>query len=202
LLANPKTPRKLKDIIPMEPQTLPMPQKNNACEPNHALGRVRIPTMKVLSPNTASVILAAAVWSNSCFAQFPGLPSLPVPGWGSGAANAAAAAAVAGLVVYIIERHEASERQKQIAEERARRAYANMSSKRKAQLKAKKVRYIAVDTEKNAKTSPQAKKSVMVWDTDKQQIANGNVYDVQKSPPVGQTAKFDRYSAEYVGSGS
>ena len=158
--------------------------------------------MKVLSPNTASVILAAAVWSNSCFAQFPGMPSLPGPGWGSGAANAAAAAAVAGLVVYIIERHEASERQKQIAEERARRAYANMSTKRKAQLKAKKVRYIAVDTEKNAKTSPQAKKSVMVWDTDKQQIANDNVYDVQKSPPVGETAKFDRYSAEYVGSGS
>jgi len=109
---------------------------------------------------------------------------------------------VAGLVGYIIEKREASERQKQIAEERARRAYANMSAKRKAQLKAKKVRYIAVDTEKDAKTSPKAKKSVMVWDTDKRQIANDNVYDVQKSPHVGETAKFDRYSAEYVGSGS
>jgi hypothetical protein len=158
--------------------------------------------MKAQSPTTVSVILAAAVWSNSCFAQIPGLPSIPVPGWGSGAAHAAAAAGVARLVVYIIERHEASERQKQIAEERARRAYANMSTKRKAQLKAKKVRYIAVDTEKNAKTSRQAKKSVMVWDTDKQEIASDNVYDIQKSPPVGQTAKFDKYSAEYVGSGS
>jgi isoaspartyl peptidase/L-asparaginase-like protein (Ntn-hydrolase superfamily) len=158
--------------------------------------------MKARSVSPVPLLLAAAVWANSCFAQFPGLPSLPLPGWGSGAANAAAAAAVAGLVVYIIERHEASERQKQIAEERARRAYANMSAKRKAQLKAKKVRYIAVDTEKDAKTSRQAKKSVMVWDTDKQQIASDNVYDVQKSPPVGQTAKFDRYSAEYVGSGS
>jgi hypothetical protein len=66
-----------------------------------------------------------------------------------------------------------------------------MSAKRKAQLKAKKVRYIAVDTEKDAKTSRQAKKSVMVWDTDKQEIANDNVYDIQKSPPLGQTAKFD-----------
>ena len=64
------------------------------------------------------------------------------------------------------------------------------------------MRYIAVDTEKDAKTSQQAKKSVMVWDTHTQQIANDNVYDVQKSPAVGQTAKFDRYSAEYVGSGS
>ncbi len=158
--------------------------------------------MKARSLSAVSLLVAAGVWSNSCFAQFPGLPQLPVPGWGSGSGNAAAAAAVAGLVVYIIEKHEASERQKQIAEERARRAYANMSAKRKAQLKAKKVRYIAVDTEKNAKTSPRAKKSVMVWDTDKQEIASDNVYDVQKSPPVGQTAKFDRYSAEYVGSGS
>jgi uncharacterized membrane protein YhiD involved in acid resistance len=158
--------------------------------------------MKARSPNTVPLLLATEIWSNSCFAQFPGLPSLPVPGWGSGASQAAAAAAVAGLVVYIIEKHEASERQKQIAEERARRSYANMSAKRKAQLKAKKVRYIAVDTEKDAKTSRQAKKSVMVWDTDKQQIANDNVYDIQKSPQVGETAKFDRYSAEYVGSAS
>ena len=154
-------------------------------------------------PLTAIFLLvAAAVWSSSCFAQIPGLPQLPFPNWGSGATNAAAAAAVTNLVVYIIQKREASERQKQIAEQRARRAYANMSTKRKAQLKAKKVRYIAVDTEKDAKTSPQAKKSVMVWDTDKQQIASDNVYDVQKSPPVGETAKFDRYSAEYVGSGS
>jgi isoaspartyl peptidase/L-asparaginase-like protein (Ntn-hydrolase superfamily) len=158
--------------------------------------------MKVRSLSAVSLLLAAAVWSNSCFAQIPGMPGLPFPGWGSGAGNAAAAAAVAGLVVYIIEKREASERQKQIAEERAHRAYANMSAKRKAQLKAKKVRYIAVDTEKNAKTSPRAKKSVMVWDTEKQTIASDNVYDVQKSPPVGETAKFDRYSAEYVGSGS
>jgi hypothetical protein len=176
--------------------------KNNLASRTTVLIGCDYPQMKALSPNTVSVIVALAVWSNSCFAQFPGLPSLPGPSWGSGAGNAAAAAAVAGLVVYIIERHEASERQKQIAQERARRAYANMSANRKAQLKAKKVRYIAVDTEKDAKTSRQAKKSVMVWDTDKQQIASDNVYDVQKSPPVGQTAKFDRYSAEYVGSGS
>jgi len=158
--------------------------------------------MKARSVSPLPLLLAAAVWANSCFAQFPGLPQLPFPSWGSGSANAATAAAVAGLVVYIIEKHEASERQKQIAEERARRAYANMSAKRKAQLKAKKVRYIAVDTEKNAKTSPRAKKSVMVWDTEKQTIASDNVYDVKKSPSVGETAKFDRYSAEYVGSGS
>ena len=71
-----------------------------------------------------------------------------------------------------------------------------------AQKPAKLPRYIAVDTEKSDKTSPQAKKSVMVWDTEKQEVASGAVYDVKKSPTVGETAKFDRYSAEYVGSGS
>ncbi len=176
--------------------------KNNSCKSSRWFGKKPNVRVKPLALSAVSILVAAAVWSNSCFAQIPGLPQLPFPNWGSGAAHAAAAAAVAGAVVYIIQQREASERQKQIAEERARRAYANMSANRKAQLKAKKVRYIAVDTEKNAKTSPQAKKSVMVWDTDKQEIANDNVYDVQKSPQVGQTAKFDRYSAEYVGSGS
>jgi hypothetical protein len=157
--------------------------------------------MKARCISIVSLVLAGALWAQSCLGQFP-MPPLPfnIPGDASG--HAAAAAAVASLVVYIIEKHEASERQKQIADERARRAYTNMSPKRKAALKAKKVRYIAVDTEKNAKTSPQAKKSVMVWDTEKQTVAGNDVYDVKKSPPVGQTAKFDRYSAEYVGSGS
>jgi hypothetical protein len=157
--------------------------------------------MKAHSVSLVSLLLAGVMLSESCLAQFPSFPNLPfnLPG---GANNAAAAAAVAGLVVYIIEKHEASERQKQIADERARRAYANMSPKRKAALKAKKVRYIAVDTEKNDKTSPRAKKSVMVWDTEKQEVAGNHVYDVKKSPTVGETAKFDKYSAEYVGSGS
>jgi hypothetical protein len=187
----------------MESQTLlPLDEaKNNSCKRNQRFVTVQGRRMKE-SLSAVSLLVAAAIWSNSCFAQIPGLPQLPFPGQGSGFANAAAAAAVAGLVVYIIQKHEASERQKQIAEERARRTYASMSANRKAQLRAKKVRYIAVDTEKNAKTSPQAKKSVMVWDTEKQEIASDNVYDVQKSPPVGKTARFDKYSAEYVGSGS
>ncbi len=158
-------------------------------------------SMKALILRAVSLLVAGAVWSHSSFAQFP-LPQLPFNLPGGAPRDAATAVAIAGLVVYIIQKHEASERQKEIANERARRAYANMSTKKKTALKAKKVRYIAVDTEKNDKTSPEAKKSVMVWDTQSQQIAGGNVYDVKKSPEVGETAKFDKYSAEYVGSGS
>lgn len=121
---------------------------------------------------------------------------------GESVAIGAATGAVVAAVTYIIAKHQATERQHRIAEERARRAYAEMSAKRRAALKARKTRYIAVDTEKNEKTAPEAKKSVMIWDTQSQEVVGNNVYDVKSPPPVGSTAKFDTYSAEYVGSGS
>jgi hypothetical protein len=113
---------------------------------------------------------------------------------GQSVAIGAATGAAIAAVTYIIAKHQATERQQRIAEERAQRAYAH----RKTQLKA---RYIAVDTEKDEHTSPEAKKSVMIWDTQSQEVVGNNVYDVKSPPPVGSTAKFDTYSAEYVGSG-
>ena len=110
--------------------------------------------------------------------------------------------AVVAAVTYVIAKHQATERQHRIAEERAQRAYARMSAERKSQMKAHKTRYIAVDTEKNDQTAAGAKESVMIWDTQSQEVVGNNVYDVKSPPPVGSTAKFDTYSAEYVGSGS
>ena len=117
---------------------------------------------------------------------------------GQAIATGVAAGAVIGAVTYIIAKHEATERQRRIAEERARTAYAA----RQAALKKRKVRYIAVDTEKDNRTSPNAKKTVMIWDTQSQEVVGNNVYDVKSPPAVGTTAKFDTYSAEYVGSGT
>jgi hypothetical protein len=42
---------------------------------------------------------------------------------------------------------------------------------------------------------------VMIWDTQSETIVGNNVYDVQAPPAVGSTAKFETYSAQYVGSG-
>jgi hypothetical protein len=131
-------------------------------------------------------------------AQFPYVPSLPFSN--STAANVVTAAVVA-ITIYSIAHYEATEHQRQIAEARARQSYARMSAQRKANMKAKKVRYIAVDTEKGQKSSPKAKKTVMIYDTQTQKVATNVAYDVEKTPSVGQTAKIDNYSAEYVGSG-
>jgi hypothetical protein len=113
----------------------------------------------------------------------------------------AAAGAVVALTAYIVAKHQATERQRRLAEERARIYYAHLAQEKRQELKKKRVRYIAVDTEKNEKTSPKAKKAVMIWDTQSESVVGNSVYDVQSPPPVGSTAKFDTYSAEYVGSG-
>jgi cell division protein FtsL len=120
---------------------------------------------------------------------------------GEALAIGAAAGAVVALTAYIIAKHQATERQRRVAEERARIYYGRLAAEKKAALKKKRVRYIAVDTEKNEKTSPKAKKAVMIWDTQSESVVGNSVYDVQSPPSVGSTAKFDTYSAEYVGSG-
>jgi hypothetical protein len=132
-------------------------------------------------------------------AQFPYVPSLPFSS--NSTAERVVTAAVIAATIYFIARYEATERQREVAEMRARRSYAHMSAQRRAGMKSRKVRYIAVDTEKGQKTSPKAKKTVMIYDTETQKIASNTAYDVEKSPATGSTTKIDNYSAEYVGSG-
>jgi hypothetical protein len=173
-----------------------------------------LPFMKTSLLRTSSLLAAVSMLGTGC-ADLTPLQNAGVFGAASGAAAGgiasasgasagesvaigAATGAVVAAVTYVIAQHQATERQRRIAEERAQRAYAE----HKAQMKARKTRYIAVDTEKNEQTSPQAKKSVMIWDTQSQEVVGNNVYDVKSPPAVGSTAKFDTYSAEYVGSGS
>ena len=174
--------------------------------------------MKIPMLRTSSLLAAVSIFGAGCAEMTP-LQNAGVFGAASGAtaggiarasgasvgesvAIGAATGAVVAAVTYVIAKRQATERQHRIAEERAQRAYAKMSAERKSKMKARKTRYIAVDTEKDEKTSAGAKKSVMIWDTQSQEVVGNNVYDVKSPPPVGSTAKFDTYSAEYVGSGS
>ena len=99
-------------------------------------------------------------------------------------------------------RHKATKEQIQVAQQRATVFYARLAPDKKVALKKKKVRYIAVDTVRSKATSPKAKKAVMIWDTQSEAVVGNDVYDLETPPPIGRTAKFDTYSAEYVGSGS
>ena len=64
-------------------------------------------------------------------------------------------------------------------------------------MKARKTRYIAVDTEKDQKTAAGAKKSVMIWDTQSQEVVGNHGYDVKSRHAGGSTANSGNYSAAY-----
>jgi hypothetical protein len=145
-----------------------------------------------------AVALLATASVGTARAQFP---SFSLPSIGSHGAEQVITAAVVTMVIYSIARYQADQHQRELAIARGRQSYAHMSPQRKQAMKAKKVRYIAVDTERGKKTSPKAKKTVMIYDTQTNTVANNVAYDVEKAPSVGSTAKIDNYSAEYVGSG-
>jgi hypothetical protein len=109
-----------------------------------------------------------------------------------------ATGAVVGVTAYVIAKHKATERQRRYAEERARLAYENAPPPRQAAYQ--KTRYIAVDTLREQNSS--GAKSVMIYDTQTQQVVGNNVYDVKEAPKEGTVSKFDTYSAEYVGTGA
>jgi hypothetical protein len=98
--------------------------------------------------------------------------------------------------VAIITEHEASETQREVARQRG----LAWTARRPAATR-KHERYIAVDTAPDYRTAPDAEKSVMIFDSEALQVAGKSVYDLESPPPVGATARFDTYSARYVGSG-
>ncbi len=109
------------------------------------------------------------------------------------------------LVAYvkIVAVREATKRQRQVAEQRARATQRKMKITHHG--KPSKVRYLAVATEKSApepgRKAAKVEKSVMIWDTQSEQIVGNNVYDVESAPGVGTVARFETYSAEYIGAG-
>jgi hypothetical protein len=132
-----------------------------------------------------------------------GAPMANNPAAASGATvrTGAIAPEIIGGAVAIIAEHEATERQRQVAAEHGRAWVARRVASSKMRKAVRKHRYIAVDTESDSRTSPQARKSVMIFDTEAQQVVGKNVYDVQSPPPVGAVARFETYSAQYVGPG-
>lgn len=118
-------------------------------------------------------------------------------------------------VVRIIATHEATERQRQIAEQNAIRVYqAFLDYQEKQPQKRTHMRTIprriAVDTERDQNSK--GKKFVMNYDTKTQKIEGNKVYVLSKQPEVGTHIKIPTESAkkesveniffEYQGDGS
>jgi hypothetical protein len=95
-------------------------------------------------------------------------------------------------------RHTATELQRRTAEKNAKAYYAHLTPKKKADLKAKKIRYILVPTVKSPETSPQAKEVRMTWDTQSESLADKYVYEFANPPAAGTVAMVGGHTAEYA----
>jgi hypothetical protein len=108
--------------------------------------------------------------------------------------TAKADARVVVAFMKIVAVHVATQRQRQIAEARARAAFRKTPGK---------ARYFAVVTEKSAAAPGQkAATSVMIWDTQAETMVANKVYDVESTPRIGTVARFETFSAEYIGDGT
>ena len=95
-------------------------------------------------------------------------------------------------------RHTATELQRRTAEKNAKIYYAHLTPRKKADLKAKKIRYILVPTVKSAETSPKAKEVRMTWDTQSESLVDKYVYEFENPPAVGTVAKVGDHAAESI----
>jgi hypothetical protein len=108
------------------------------------------------------------------------------------------AIAGAATVITIVAVHEATERQRQAAQEQGHLASQQIAEQHKTR-GAKNSHYIAVATVREPDS--QGAKSLMIFDTQTDQVVGNHVYDVKTEPKTGQVSKFESYSAEYVGTG-
>jgi hypothetical protein len=109
------------------------------------------------------------------------------------------AIAGAATVMTIVAVHEATERQRQVAEEQGRFAYQQLIAQHNIR-GLKESRYIAVATVREP--GSKGAKSLMIFDTQTDQVVGNHAYDVKTEPKTGQVGKFETYSAEYVGTGA
>lgn len=121
---------------------------------------------------------------------------------GQSYATGVSSGAIVGMTAYILSKHKATPQQRAVAVQRAKKVYAAMPPKKKAAMKTQKKKYIAVETVKSEEAPPKARKSVMLFDTEAQDVVGNDVYDVSATPSIGSTAQFETYSAEYVGAGT
>lgn len=99
---------------------------------------------------------------------------------------------------YYVAKYQASREQRAFAEATMRRVAPRLSARSGGSAR-QAARYLAVRTRSDSRAKTAT--SVVVWDTQSQEIVGNSVYDLNTAPPNGALLNFDTYSAEYVGSG-
>jgi len=118
--------------------------------------------------------------------------------------------------------YRATARQIQVADQRAAALFDRMPADEKKVLKEQGIRYLAVRTEDpNPEQMQQIRRNltkpsggaygtptgappkkvycVMIWDTQSREVVGTDCYAVLKLPTPGEPARFDTYTAQYVG---
>ena len=121
--------------------------------------------------------------------------------------------------VVILATHEATAKQRAVAEQNGRRAVAKIQARIAAEETApprvkhsaekkpvvtsrprrKLPRVIAIVTEKDSQTDGKAAKAIMLFDTHSQQIVGNKVYDIESEPRPGEDVRFETHAANYLG---
>ncbi len=104
-------------------------------------------------------------------------------------------------------RRVATGEEKRAAIANGRAIYASFTPEKRAKLKEKNIRYIAVATVPTASasnapadtTAPSGRLDLMVFDASEGTVANKYVYTVKKKPDAGSSIRLDGYNTFFTG---
>ena len=102
-------------------------------------------------------------------------------------------------VIKILATYEPTDQQRKIADERARRSLKTFQDESAKNSSVNVPTVIAVDTDADERS--RGARSVMLWDTQTEEILGNEVYDVEEPPTLGNIALWNNVSARYVGRG-
>jgi len=98
--------------------------------------------------------------------------------------------------IQILATNDATERQRKVASDRVLASLAQLNEKELKKLP----EYLTVDTESDERA--QGTKNVMLWDTQTEEIVGNDVYEVETPPEQGEVARWNEYTARYIGAGT
>ena len=96
-------------------------------------------------------------------------------------------------VIKIIATYEATETQRTVASRQAEQVLARIRQELKSGDTLPD--HIAVETEPDGRL--QGKSTVMLWDTQTEEIVGNKVYDVEETPRPGDVARWESYTATF-----